>query len=218
MRIKINSSNGAFGLMELLVVIVVGFILFLLLLPGVSKDRRRREFAVCANNLKQVGLAFTTWSEDNGKNYPMHFRTNGFDGESLANSRAMSGYFQIMSNELGTPKLLVCPADKKRRTATDFGTNFNSGTISYFVGLDADTLLPESFLAGDRNLTNGSVSRNGIVEFTTNSLAGWTYDVHERQGYILMGDGSIQKCSESRVRAALHKTGLQTNRFVFPSM
>jgi hypothetical protein len=170
------------------------------------------------NNLKQIGLAFRTWSEDNGKVYPMHFRTNGFDGEVLAFSQAMYGYFQIMSNELGAPKLLVCPADKKRRVAADFRTNFNSGTVSYFVGLDADTLLPESFIAGDRNLTNETVSKNGIVEFTTNSLAGWTDDMHQRQGNILLGDGSIQKFSTSRVQAALHKTGLKTNRLVFPSM
>jgi len=31
-------------------------------------------------------------------------------------------YFQAMSNELATPKLLVCPADKKRNYATNFTT------------------------------------------------------------------------------------------------
>ena len=56
--------------------------------------------------------------------------------------------FLTLSNELSTPKLLLCPADKKKRAATDFSSSINGGlvnagfrdnSVSYFISLDAGT-------------------------------------------------------------------------------
>lgn len=203
-------------MMELLIVVVVIFILLGLLLPSVTKDKQRPEQINCVNNLKQVGLSFRMWAGDNGDIYPMHFRTNGFNGEALAYPWAMYNYFQIISNELNTPKILICPADVKRQPASNFFSNFNSSAISYFVGLDARADTPQALLAGDRNLTNETSYRQNVVEFTTNSITGWTDDLHQRSGNVLLGDGSIQKVTISGVRKLISSTGLQTNRLVFP--
>jgi type II secretory pathway pseudopilin PulG len=202
--------------MELLVVIVVLIILAGLLLPSGGGNKEKWEQVNCVNNLKQVGLSFRMWAGDNGDVYPMHFKTNGFDGASYANSKQMFIYFQVMSNELDTPKVVVCPADKKRPATTNFISGFDGSRVSYFVGLDAREDKPQSFLAGDRNLTNETASRNGVVEFTTNSLIGWTDNLHQRQGNILMGHGGVQKIYNHRIRETLLDAGLQTNRLVFP--
>ncbi|EEF59314.1 type II secretion system protein [Pedosphaera parvula] len=211
-----TKGRQAFTLLELMLVVFIVAVLTASILPMTARPRVRSSGIVCINNLKEVGLAFRTWSEDNGKVYPMHFRTNGFDGEALANSRGMCGYFQIMSNELKTPKVLVCPGDKKRRVAADFRTNFNSGTVSYFVALDSDETKPQTLLAGDRNLTNGLAAKNGVLEITTNSLPGWTMDIHQFSGNVVLADGSVQKVSVSGVKRLIFKTGLATNRIVFP--
>jgi len=47
-------------------------------------------------------------------------------------------HFQVMSDELNTPKLLICPQHARRNFATNFA-GLKNGHISYFVGLDART-------------------------------------------------------------------------------
>jgi hypothetical protein len=74
----------------------------------------------------------------------------------------MCQVFGVMSNELGTPKILNCPADE-RNAHTNFLTVLNNNfspaasgldnsKISYFLGKDASDGRPQMILAGDRNI------------------------------------------------------------------
>jgi hypothetical protein len=75
-----------------------------------AKAQDRRGTIECVNNLKQFGLAVRVWALDNNDSNPPNVLS--------------------MSNELSTPKILVCPADTNRPVAADW-SSFTMANCSY---------------------------------------------------------------------------------------
>jgi len=135
-----NQTNRPLTLVEVLVVIAVLAVLFALLLPTGPHVGQKAIRINCVNNLKEIGLAYHIWAGDHEDKFPMQVSitdTNGGGTMELISTGNVFATFQIMSNELSTPLILYCTADKDRTRATDFTTNFSAKSISYFVGVDA---------------------------------------------------------------------------------
>ena len=124
-------------------------------------------------------------------------------------------HFRAMSNELSTPKVLVCPADT--RTAARSFAALSNVNISYFVGLDAADAFPQMLLAGDRNLTtNGVPVGTGLLVLTTNVTLGWTAAMHKNSGNAVLGDGSVQPFTNPRLQDQAAHSDVATNRLLIP--
>ncbi len=64
------SSKKAFTLIELLVVIAIIALLLSILMPSLRSARNQAKGVTCRNNLKQIGLAFILYTEDNEGKFP----------------------------------------------------------------------------------------------------------------------------------------------------
>jgi hypothetical protein len=199
-------STAALTLTEVLVVIGAAVILFGVMLPWLAQHHPRRKMRHttinCVSNLKQVGLAFRMWSNDQGDKFPMALSTNDGGTQEFVVGGGTFRHFRALSNDLGSPKVLVCPMDAARLRALDFSKLGNSN-ISYFVGLDVDEASPRAFLVGDRNITGGVMSAGSIMLLRSNSLVGWDSGLHHPCGNVGLADGSVQQVTTPGLRVPL---------------
>jgi type II secretory pathway pseudopilin PulG len=204
-----SSRKTAFTLVGLLVIIAVLGILAAMLIPALVRAKGKSKRITCVNNLKQSGLAFRIWEGDNNDKLPMDVPAAKGGTKEFDTGADTFRHFQAMSNELNTPKILICPADA-RPVANNFAQLKNQN-VSYFVGLEANDEFPQRFLDGDRNITGESNPENGILKLVPGQRVTWTQAIHVNQGNVGLSDGSVQQCSNPRLRDALRNSGDPTN-------
>jgi prepilin-type processing-associated H-X9-DG protein len=190
---QLSKKISAFTLIELAVVLGVLVLLGATLLPAMARVRGTASRVACADNLKQIGLAFNSWKVNHSGQYPMTVGnwgggppTGGSTLSAVANTPGNTTaspleytVFGVMSNELSTPKILICPSDERtahsnftmhltvtttpqlaQASASGYGATdaaaetvyFNNFKLSYFLGVNARDLNPQMILAGDRNI------------------------------------------------------------------
>src|SRR5258706_4126520 len=65
-----------------------------------GRAKQQAELLVCGNYMDAIGFAARMWSNDNGDRFPPNLVS--------------------MSNELTTPKILICPGDHSRKASTSW--------------------------------------------------------------------------------------------------
>ena len=227
-----NQRPRAFTLIEVLAIILVIFVLALLYLPTVARPRHHGAIRIgCINNLKEIGTAYRLWAGDNGDLVPAQQTviSNGW-ADFLTNANQGSKCwmnYAIMAADLGqSPRIVVCPADE-RQAALSFTNKFDNTHVSYFVGVTANDIYPQSILGGDRNLGPGLVPdpdygyspKNGKgndVAIPINGSVSWSLKMHSAgntagAGNILLGDGSAQQTSSANFNANWLRYALGTD-------
>ena len=216
------SARAAFTLLELMLVMLIIAILAALVLPALEKAKARAKRIECVSQLRGMGAAFHLFAHDHGSAFPFQVSTNeGGSREFVHGGFALGDnfyfayrHFQVISNELGLPRLLVCPADRGRTNAAGFPVLRNDN-ISYFAGVTADYSKPDSLLAGDGNLTDGAGS-GAILKLATNGSPAWTSGCHEYKGNILFADGHVEQLNGGGLVGAIYNSGVPVNALFVP--
>ena len=219
-----NKRSAALTLVEVMVVILVLAVIVAIMMPALSAARRKNLNINCQNNLNEIGQAFGTWQADHNGKFPMQVSVASGGAMEMVATGNVAACFQLISSRLTSPKVLICPTENNQRTAMNFSSAFNNSNISYFVGFDANTNCPESFLCGDDNFSVNSVSiKSGMLELSTNMAANyyelpvdWTEARHNKTGNIGFEDGSVRETYFYSLRDYLFQTGFATNRLAIP--
>jgi prepilin-type N-terminal cleavage/methylation domain-containing protein/prepilin-type processing-associated H-X9-DG protein len=136
-------TGRAFTLIELLVVIAIIAILAGMLLPALSKAKKKGQATSCINNLHQMAVAGHMYQDDFNGRYPLTFQVTGDNSSSISGGRR--AWFDFLLPYQPSTNLLLCPVRTKKFKeflqeyptnpgelgVSNYGMNFRVGGCDY---------------------------------------------------------------------------------------
>ena len=118
-----SAKPNGFTLIELLVVIAIIAILAAILFPVFAKAREKARQTSCASNMKQLGLGFTQYTQDNDELEPSCYGSQ-YSG--------LYGWAYQIYPYVKSVGVFHCPDDSTPQPSTSYGLNSNLVTLTNY--------------------------------------------------------------------------------------
>jgi prepilin-type N-terminal cleavage/methylation domain-containing protein/prepilin-type processing-associated H-X9-DG protein len=159
MRTSTNKKMGrAFTLVELLVVISVIALLMGILMPALGKARNVAKRISCQSNLRQIGVGFRAYLDDNSDIFPPACAFP-WDITNPANPNYAPPITKFLVPVLrGEKNVFICKAD------TDQQYYLRVGGTSYYYNGKRETPMGWTDGLGGKTISTSSLAQNGAKE------------------------------------------------------
>ena len=101
-----TTKKKAFTLIELLVVIAIIALLLSVMIPALNMVKAQAQAAICRSNVKQWGVVFMMYTQDNENSFPQNIKGDGMTEYEAYWCHATLKYYE-------DPKIRFCPSCKR---------------------------------------------------------------------------------------------------------
>ncbi len=201
-----------FSLIELLVVIAILAGLLSMLMPAMQRSQFKAQKLICKNNLSQIGVAYSLYSDDNDHRYPTPIRPGHWPFGNMAGlgGSPTAGALLYSESYLNEPSHLFCPIGEVFTTETRWNPNNWRATYTGYSWL-------ANYNRGDQSQFAQDPYSNSSTMIAIDNQVGkitdqwWSWYNHKmgsspEGGNILFNDGRVEErvFEETSVRFYYH--------------
>ncbi|MBI5832865.1 MAG: DUF1559 domain-containing protein [Armatimonadetes bacterium] len=193
-----SRTRKGFTLIELLVVIAIIAILAAILFPVFAKAREKARMSSCQSNLKQLGTAFTQYTQDYDEKYPFG-HCGPWDG-SVADVRwnvAVQPYIK-------SQQVFRCPSNTNNNWAWNYGGN------AWSDGFEGKSLAAVTRPANKILVLDWNDNISGPPEAFGDWRGQINYTIHNEMNNILFADGHVKAMKPSAFHSSAANTPCAT--------
>ena len=178
-----RSGRRGFTLIELLVVIAIIAILAGMLLPALSKAKARAQTTKCLGNMKQQGIGFQLYADDNADAYPVHPTWSTVGGKLGLRPEYESTKYgwtnRPLNKYISAQEAYLCPSDKGDALVFVSGVKVGTNTVrtcydaygtSYLVQWAGDNFRVKKVTGDSLVPANGPIKASEIALAPTTKI------------------------------------------------
>ena len=186
-------KKRAFTLLEILVVTAIIGVLMAFIMPAVSRMRGGARRAMCANNLRQIGIACRIYVEDHNNKFPSKYITIG---------ETTTYWWDYLSDYIDNPDVWKCPNYKG---SIAFSTKYCSYAYNFRLlnefpihyGKDITSVPTQCMMATDSSNFDFAGQERGTWYIWKRHADSNPGDRHSGGTNVLFVDGHVAWCLQS---------------------